>query len=47
MRGKDGVPDLRRGARSKYASVASPEVCLILAKDIQLCNSFSSGILFF
>ncbi|TVU36185.1 hypothetical protein EJB05_18106 [Eragrostis curvula] len=26
LREKDGVPDLRRGARSKYASVASPEV---------------------
>ncbi|GJM92202.1 hypothetical protein PR202_ga08643 [Eleusine coracana subsp. coracana] len=25
LREKDGVPDLRRGARSKYASVASPE----------------------
>ncbi|KAK3166221.1 hypothetical protein QOZ80_1AG0042990 [Eleusine coracana subsp. coracana] len=26
LREKDGVPDLRRGARSKYASVASPEI---------------------
>ncbi|XP_039851930.1 uncharacterized protein LOC120710362 isoform X2 [Panicum virgatum] len=26
LRGKDGVPDLRLGARSKYASVASPEI---------------------
>ncbi|CAL4972676.1 unnamed protein product [Urochloa decumbens] len=26
LREKDGVPDLRRGARSKYASVLSPEI---------------------
>nr|CAB3475093.1 unnamed protein product [Digitaria exilis] len=26
LREKDGVPDLRRGARSKYASVVSPEI---------------------
>ncbi|VAH82835.1 unnamed protein product [Triticum turgidum subsp. durum] len=26
LRGKDGIPDLRRAARSKYASVASPEI---------------------
>ncbi|KAG8078740.1 hypothetical protein GUJ93_ZPchr0007g5864 [Zizania palustris] len=26
LRVKDGIPDLRRGARSKYASVASPEI---------------------
>ncbi|XP_062228404.1 uncharacterized protein LOC133926466 [Phragmites australis] len=26
LREKDGVPDLRRGARFKYASVASPEI---------------------
>ncbi|KAL6614009.1 hypothetical protein ACP70R_036279 [Stipagrostis hirtigluma subsp. patula] len=26
LREKDGIPDLRRGARSKYASVASPEI---------------------
>jgi hypothetical protein len=35
LREKDGVPDLRLGARSKYASVDSPEVCLISAKDLQ------------
>jgi len=29
LREKDGVPDLSLGARSKYASVVSPEVCLI------------------
>jgi len=32
LREKDGVPDLRLGARSKYASVASPEVRLISVK---------------
>ncbi|KAL6840045.1 hypothetical protein ACP4OV_029855 [Aristida adscensionis] len=26
LKEKDGVPDLRRGARSKYASVSSPEI---------------------
>ncbi|KAG8044581.1 hypothetical protein GUJ93_ZPchr0069g33272 [Zizania palustris] len=26
LRVKEGIPDLRRGARSKYASVASPEI---------------------
>jgi hypothetical protein len=30
----------------KYASVALPEVCLILAKDLRLCLTFYSRTLF-
>lgn len=36
MRERDGIPDLRRGARYRYASVYLPEVGLhmtIISKD--------------